>query len=87
VQDIYCFSAIPDEVLIAKRCHFYFGAANPNPDCNVTDRCLPDKINCGFVPCSAPDNIGWCIPLPTHNAIMSAFVAAHPRAQMYRRHL
>uniref|UniRef100_A0A914VM92 EGF-like domain-containing protein n=1 Tax=Plectus sambesii TaxID=2011161 RepID=A0A914VM92_9BILA len=70
----FCDTPIPDQVLISTRCHFNYGAANPNPDCKDGFRCLPDKLNCGFVACSSPDNIGWCLPIPTHQKIMAAFM-------------
>uniref|UniRef100_A0A914VT30 EGF-like domain-containing protein n=1 Tax=Plectus sambesii TaxID=2011161 RepID=A0A914VT30_9BILA len=82
----FCETPIPDQVLISKRCHFYFGATQPNPDCDNGSRCLPDDLDCGFVPCQSPGNIGWCVPIPTHEAIFASFRAVHPKFVFTSRH-
>uniref|UniRef100_A0A914VXF0 EGF-like domain-containing protein n=1 Tax=Plectus sambesii TaxID=2011161 RepID=A0A914VXF0_9BILA len=76
----FCDNPIPGEVVISTRCHFHIGRrGQQNSECDPGFRCLPERLDCGFGPCTEPDNIGWCIPIPTFSNIMNSYDVAMRR--------
>uniref|UniRef100_A0A914VA96 Uncharacterized protein n=1 Tax=Plectus sambesii TaxID=2011161 RepID=A0A914VA96_9BILA len=72
-----CDQPIPGDVHISNRCGFYYGNTQPNPNCTIGDRCVPDNLDCALERpgCTYP-SLGWCLPEETAKTM---FVSYHRR--------